>query len=197
MRKDINRRNELDEEIDNILNKSDKMTLTNYNRNRKLRYTPIILTGFSVGVLIGAILYIPFSAAKRNDYLSESIESYENDYKEMMSSENEVKPIDFANYIVSSDNQDLALYALYDSFEDDYPKIIDETIKFIEFDYSGSNISNLTFDNYITINGFDSLDEYKDSVKMEIYDDYEHDREIELDNLNVKVKKLTLNNKEQ
>ena len=175
MRKDINRRNELDEEIDNILNKSDKMTLTNYNRNRKLRYTPIILTGFSVGVVIGAILYIPFSAAKRNDYLSESIESYENDYKEMMSSENKVKPIDFANYIVSSDNQDLALYALYDSFEDDYPKIIDETIKYIEFDYNESNITNLTFDNYIMINGFDSLDEYKDSVKMEIYDDYEHD----------------------
>lgn len=186
MRKDINRRNKLDEEIDN--KKKDSLIKT---------------AGFIVPSLLLAAavqapwLYLVISGVKDRDLYEKTIQSYKDDYEEMISDENGVKPIDYANYIVSSDNPDLALHAFCSEFEEDYPKLLDETIKYIEFDYDGTDINNLTYDKYLNINDFRHFNDYRGSVIGEIHDDYKHDREIELDNLNVRVKKLTLDNKEQ
>ena len=124
------------------------------------------------------------------------LDCYETDYENMVSYNN-IESTALADYIVSSDNPDLALYSFYDTFYKDNPDLVNETFKIIEFNYNGANINNLSYDNYLKICGFKSNEEYQTDVKKEILSDYNNDREIELDNLNLKVKKLTLNKKEQ
>ena len=160
-----------------------------------------IAIGFGiVGVLLlatGCSTFESYKIQQSYDYLKNATKSYETDYEEMLLNKKDINSIDFANYIVSSDNSDLALYTMCETLKDDYPKLIYDTMEYLEYDYNGSTIYDMTYDNYIKLNDFNSFDEYEDSIKKEVYNDKKHDREIELDNLNVKVKKLTLNNKEQ
>ena len=157
-----------------------------------------IAIGFGiVGVLLLATGYSTFESYKIQqsyDYLKNATKSYETDYKEMLLNKKDINSIDFANYIVSSDSPDLALYTMCETLKDDYPKLVYDTMEYLEYDYNGSTIYDMTYDNYIKLNDFSSFDEYEDSIKKEIYNDKKHDREIELDNLNVRVKKLTLEN---
>ncbi|MBO6195164.1 MAG: hypothetical protein J6O56_02315 [Bacilli bacterium] len=97
---------------------------------------------------------------------------------------------DIAKYIKESENPDLAAFALYENFgmasSPKYHRIVSKTFKTLDFDGS-INGSEDNFSNYLNENGYDSYSEYRKACKKELISDGDNI----LDNINVKIKKMT------
>ena len=97
---------------------------------------------------------------------------------------------DIANYIESSDNPDLAAFALYKEFgrsgNPEYHRIVTKTFKSLEFE--GSEIgSDENFMKYLNGSGYEGYDDYYKACRKELYSD----KDNELDNIKLKIKKMT------
>lgn len=97
---------------------------------------------------------------------------------------------DIASYIEHSDNPELAAFTLYKNFgrtnNPTYHRIVTNTFKSLEFD--GSEIgSSENFLKYINASGYEGYNEYYKSCRKELFTD----SDSELDNIKVKIKKMT------
>ncbi len=97
---------------------------------------------------------------------------------------------EIADYIQTSDNPDLAAFTLFRyyglSHNPNYHRIVTKTFKNLEFEGS-ENYSLDNFDTYLKKNGYSSYDEYYKASRSELFSDGDN----VLDNINVKIKKMT------
>lgn len=97
---------------------------------------------------------------------------------------------DIASYIEHSDNPELAAFTLYKEYgrvnNPKYHRIVTKTFKSLEFD--GSEVgSDENFINYINASGYDEYSDYYKACRKELITD----SDSELDNIKVKIKKMT------
>ena len=97
---------------------------------------------------------------------------------------------DIASYIEHSDNPDLAAFTLFKCYgrtnNPEYHRIVTKTFKSLEFE--GSKTGSLdNFEAYLDANCFESYNDYYNSTRKELFSDGDSN----LDNIKVKIKKMT------
>ena len=113
---------------------------------------------------------------------------------ESKTADDEYTYIDYSNiasYIKESDNPDLAAFTLYKYYGREnnnptYHKIVTQTFKTLQFD--GSEMGSIdNFQEYLNANGYDTYNDYYKASRKELFSDGDSN----LDNIKVKIKKMT------
>lgn len=101
-----------------------------------------------------------------------------------------VECVPISKLIENSNNPDLYFYTLYKNYgrtnKPAFYNICRKTFKYLEFE--GSELgSDENIDKYLELNGYENLKSYYKACKKELYSD----GDSELDNIKVKIKKMT------
>ena len=123
-------------------------------------------------------------------YKGNKIVEYVEDENFATSNNQYVEQSYIADYIKNSENPDLAVFTLFRDYgmshKPEYNKIVRKTFKYLDFDGSTpGSIDN--FDTYLEKNGYSSYNQYYENTREELLSD----GDSELDNIVVKVKKMT------